>query len=241
MGATLVRCLPLAVGVAISPVILALQIAALSSKRRPKERATAVLIGVTVVAVVVVLAVAALDHHAAPTPSAARWIVAGWIRLGAAVVLLGVAAASALHRSARHQVHSGPEVGDDAGHLVRFALFGAAAMLGDSVLLLPAAHDAAVASIPVAQRVEILAIVLVVALIPAYLPLLAALVTGTWGLGQLERLRNWFTRHVRTITIVGALGIAAYLALSGFTDLGRSTASSSTSTSNSTTTTTTVR
>lgn len=221
MGGTLARVLPLAVGVAVSPVILALQIAALASARRPLLRAAAVLAGVAAVAVVVVLAVAGLDHHAAPVPRASHWVVAGWLRLAVALVLLGVAVRFLVARTAEPAVRAGPEVADDAPHLARFALLGAAAMVGDSVLLVPAAHDAAVAPIPGGQRVVVLAVVTVVALLPAYGPLLAAALTGQWGLGRLVRFGAWFQRHLRPIAVVGALVFAVYLGVTGWHDLGK--------------------
>ena len=221
MGDTLAQVLPLAVAVAISPVILALQIAALASTRRPLMRAAAVLVGVTVVAVAVVLAVAALDHHAVSVSRTSHWVVAGWLRLAVALVLVGVAVRFLVSKRAEPAVRAGPEVGDDAAHLVRFALLGAAAMVGDSVLLIPAAHDAAVAPIPTGQRVTVLAIVTVVALFPAYGPLLAAALTGQWGLGHLVRFGAWFQRHLRTVAVVGALVFALYLALTGWQDLDK--------------------
>lgn len=221
MGETLAQVLPLAVAVAISPVILALQIAALASQRRPLVRAVAVLVGVAVVTVVVVLGVAALDHHAVTVPRTSHWIVAGWIRLAVALVLVGVAVRFLVGKESEPPVKAGPEVGDDAAHLMRFAVLGAAAMVGDSVLLIPAAHDAAVAPIPTSQRVAVLAIVTVVSLLPAYGPVLAAVLTGQWGLRLLVRFGDWFHRHLRTIAIVGALGAAVYLAITGWLDLGK--------------------
>jgi len=237
VGDTFAQVLPLAIGVAISPVILALQIAALASARRPLARALAVFLGVAVVAVAVVLGVAALDHHAVPVPRASHWVVAGWIRIAIAIVLVGVAVRFLVAKHAEPTVKAGPEVGDDSSHLVRFAALGAAAMVSDSVMLIPAAHDAAVAPIPTGQRVTVLAVVTVVALLPAYGPMLAAVLTGTWGLGLLVRFGAWFQRHLRTIAIVGALVFAAYLALTGWIDLGK--ADRSPSTSGATTTTTT--
>ena len=161
MGSTLAQVLPLALGAAVSPVILLLQVATLGSKRRPVARALLVLLGCTTVVVTVVLVVVLGHHRTTTTTSATDRLISGWIKISLAIVLLGVAVRTALTPRASVDAEPPPDDGDGRVHPVRSVLLGVAAMLTNVttlVLLIPAVRDAATASIPTVERIAVLVI-----------------------------------------------------------------------------------
>lgn len=219
MGSTLAQVLPLALGAAVSPVILLLQVATLGSKRRPVARALLVLLGCTTVVVTVVLVVVLGHHRTTATTSATDRLISGWIKISLAIVLLGVAVRTALTPRASVDAEPPPDDGDGRVHPVRSVLLGVAAMLTNVttlVLLIPAVRDAATASIPTVERIAVLVITGAIVLVPAYGPLVVVAALGRRGPATLAALGAWLHRNQRTISVAVSLGFALLLGITGF-------------------------
>ena len=217
MGHTVAKVLPLALGAAISPIILLLQVATLASPRYPVRRALIVLVATATVVAGVMLAVTLTDHQAA-APPATDAVVGGWIQIVLAILLLAVAIHTALAPAPEER--AAPVDGSDASvHAVRYFLLGVGAMvtnLTTIVLLIPATHDAATAAITSGDRLLVLAVVFLIVLFPAYAPLLALAALGHRGPTVLAAFGEWLRVHKQTVAVVVSLGFAVYLGISGY-------------------------
>lgn len=219
MGATFAKVLPLALGAAISPVILLLQVATLASPRYPVRRACIVLGATALVVATVMLAVAATDHAASTAPKTDP-VVGGWIRVVLAVVLLAGAVRAALSPAPEEQhPPEGADAADAPVHGWRYFLLGIVAMVTNIttiVLLIPATRDAASADLASGQRLLILAVVFLITLFPAYGPLLALAALGSRGPAALAAMSAWLHRHHKAVTVAVSLGFSVYLGISGW-------------------------
>jgi len=223
VASTLAEVLPLALGAAVSPVVLLLQVAVLASPRHPLARALWVLAG-TALTVAAVMAMVILGDHAAAGrasvhPGAAA--VGGWIRLVLAVLL----AAGAIRTGVAPHADDAPPppAPDDGVHALRSLLLGVAAMatnLTTIVLLIPATHTVWTAGLSGGNRLALLVIVGVITLLPAALPPLLVLALGRRGPVVLARVSAWLQQHRRTILVVVQVGFAVYFVITGLRALG---------------------
>jgi hypothetical protein len=224
---TLVTVLPLALGGAISPVILLLQLATLASRAHPVGRALVVLAANITVVVVIVAVVVVTDHRTATGAIAtgnATDVVGAWIKVVLAVLL----AATALRLALEHDKTEGPaddDTGDDTEPLrpMRYFLLGLGAMVSNAttiVLLIPAVHTVATAGLRRPQELTLLAVVSIIVLLPSYLPLVALGALGRRGPEALSTLGRWLHGHQRQVGIAVSAGFAVYLGWSGLAALG---------------------
>ncbi len=226
MGSTFLTVLPLALGGAISPMIVILQLATLASRWHPVARSLMVLVAnIAVVAVVTVVVVLA-DHRtsAGDVSSDTSDVVGGWIRVVLALLLVASAVRLALG-SHGDTTEPPPEQGSDVPqprHLARYFLLGVAAMVANTttlVLLIPAMHEIATAGLAPSSTALLYVTVAVIVLLPSYVPLVALGTMGKRGPAVLARLSEWLRTHNRTVGIVVSLGFAVYLGWTGFTAL----------------------
>jgi len=221
MGSTFAKVLPLALGAAVSPVILLLQVATLASPRFPVRRATIVLGATAFVVAVVMAAVVATDHQAATVPKADP-IVGGWIKVALAIVLLAGAVRVALAPAPEEKSPSEADLADARVHGGRYFLLGVGAMVTNIttiVLLVPATRDAATADLASSDRLVVLVAVFVITLFPAYAPLLVLAAMGRRGPAVLAAMSVWLRTHHKAVTIVVALGFSVYLGITGLVAL----------------------
>jgi hypothetical protein len=220
VGHTFAKVLPLALGAAISPVILLLQVATLASPRYPVRRALIVLSSTALVVAGVMVLIATTDHQAA-TPPKSDAAVGGWIKVVLAILLLAVAIRTAL-APAPDEPPAAAEESQASVHALRYFLLGVGAMvtnLTTIVLLIPATHDAATADLPADDRLLVMVVIALITLFPAYGPLLVLAALGRRGPVALAAFGAWLRVHRRTVTVVVSLGFAAYLGISGYVAL----------------------
>lgn len=222
MGSALLEVLPIALGAAISPILLLLQVATLASGRHALVRSFCVLAGTVVVTAAVMAVVVVADHATTGGAGPGDPVVTDWIE-----VVLGVVLAAGGVRiliSPREAASApSPTTPDDRVHAVRSVLLGVAAMvtnLTSIVLLIPATHRAWTAPLPTGQRVLLLAVVGVVTLLPASLPPLLVVALGRRGPVVLSAMSGALHRHQRTITALVALGFAAVFLVKGLRGVG---------------------
>lgn len=218
MGHLLAIVLPLALGAAVSPTLLALQLLTLSRPQRPLARAWAVAAGAALVlAGYGVLAFAlARSTGGSGSPDEAGAIV----KLVAAVLLLALGA-----RQLRAPARDAPPKRERTpAHPLRqsFAL-GAAVMLTNFstiVLFFPATHEIGVDDAALGAKVVAFALLYVVTLAPALGPPLVVTLMGARATPLLERLNRFFTARRRAIgagicflfaALLGAAGLHALL------------------------------
>ena len=213
MGKTLAIVLPLALGAAVSPTLLTLQLLILSSVRDQKKRAWAMALGCAVVLLgfMVVLATVAKGIDIATSHQDA---VERGVKLLAAVLLLLLGLRSLRHRHDPPKPRS--ERFADAKPRLYFGV-GAGAMAGNAsslVLVLAATHIAISSGLPADQQLTLLAIVYVFTMLPVVLPVLAATVMGKRADPVLARMNAFTTSHEHQINAGIAFFFAALLLFS---------------------------
>jgi Sap-like sulfolipid-1-addressing protein len=199
---------PLALGAAISPTTLALQLFVLSRKTAPLARAWAIAAGY---AVVLLAMMAIAFAFAASTGSGSQSKPEAWLKLACAVGLaaLGVLA---LRRPPKQRKQE-PEGGDPK--LGRFFAIGVALMatnLTTAALYLPAMHDVGDAGASAAGVALAALVVIAITLFPAVAPPLAVTLLGDRAVAALDALSAFCARHSRAINASVCFGFAIFLA-----------------------------
>jgi hypothetical protein len=209
MGRLLGIVVPLALGAAVSPTVLALQLLTLSRKTAPVARAWAIAGGCAfVLAGLSVLALAlARSTGGAKSPSEAGAIV----KLVAAMLLV-VLAVRQLRAppAAPKPEHAGP-------HPLRraFAL-GIGLMLtnfSSIVLFFPAMHEIGISHAGLGAQIVAFALLYAITLLPAYGPPLFVTLLGPRATPVLERLNGLFAAHRRGIGSGLCLAFAVFLTI----------------------------
>ncbi len=216
MSGLVLSVLPFALGAAVSPTLLTLELLILSGKTRPKARAWMFVVGASATLIAFGFLAATLLRNmgdssgAPPNP----WSVAIKAVLAAGLAALGVrqlrprrTAAEAHHGRVSKRMASAP--------LPFFVGTGAVAMLvnfSTLVLVLPAIHLIVHSSDSEATKVTAAVVLFLVAVAPIVLPVLAVSVVGHRSDALLARTNRFTTTHSRQINAAICLFFAALLA-----------------------------
>jgi hypothetical protein len=210
------QVLPLALGAAVSPVILLLQMVTLTSGRARLARGWAVAAGAAVALAAWGLAGWVLINRL-PTPRSGPDPTAAAVDLALALVLVALGLRSLTQRHDPPPAPR-PSSSDDTPHLATGFALGLVAMATNVttvVLFLPAVRDVARADLGAAQSALVLGVVMVVVLSPAWVPVLAVTLGGAAGRRLLDRVGEFTSAHHATIAAVVSFGFAAYLGWNG--------------------------
>ena len=226
MGSTFLAVLPLALGGAISPMILLLQLATLASRWHPVARSLVVLSANVAVVAVITVFVVVTDHRTAAggTPPGTAEVVGAWIKVVLALLLLATAIRLALqtHTDTTEPPAENVDAAPQPVRPGRYFLLGVAAMVSNAttiVLLIPAMHDVATAGLAGSEEVVLYLLVAAIVLLPSYLPLVALGAMGRRGPTVLAHLSEWLRVHNRDVGIAVSAGFAIYLGWTGFAAL----------------------
>lgn len=215
--------LPLALGAAVSPTLLTLELLILAGRNHPLSRAWSFALGASGVliayAVVGLAFLQRLPDAGSGSPSLASAVIK--IVAGLALGLLG--ARQLLHRPApgeakqsalrQRMATSGPAV---------YAGIGALGMLTNVstlVLLFPAMHEISVSAAPDAEKAWVAAAVVAIALSMVLLPVLSVTLLGARAHAVLAAMNRFTTDHKRQINAAIAFFFAVWLLWSGGSDL----------------------
>jgi len=224
MVQTLMRVLPLAVGSAISPVVLLLQMATLASRFHAVARSLVVLAGNAGVVVLVTAVIIVGDRRDdASVATGGIGEVGAWIRIVLAVLLALTAMRLALGgHTESHQEPTDEGVADPGIRPGRYLLLGVAAMATNAtsmVLFIPAVHTAVTASLSAPGELLVVVVLWLFILLPAFIPLMAFGALGSKGPAVIAQFGTWLRTHNRTIGIVVSTVFAIYLGWAGFSAL----------------------
>jgi threonine/homoserine/homoserine lactone efflux protein len=214
MGRLLAQVLPLAVGAAVSPVVLVLQVRTLAGPR-PRRNGVVFAAGAAVpllVAAVVVLTIGRAIEL--PKESAETKAVIDLV-LGAFLVLLGL---RAVLRPPVDRVKPATA----PAHQRRPFMLGMVAMLTNFTtlaLFVPAMKLLAAGDISTEDRVLAAVLVFLITLAPALVPLGLASISPEATTRVLGELGQWMHRHRRALEIGLGFGFGAYLLLKGGLEL----------------------
>ncbi len=214
MGTLLASVLPLAIGAAISPTILAAQLLLLSNKSDPLKKSAAALVGSGLVLILYTAIPLALG--AGSSSSSSPSTVDGIVKLVFAVLLLGLGVRAALGSgSGSKEQKRKPAEGPG---LVRSFEFGAVMMLINFTTLalyFPAIHEVAASPESSSDKFVAILIVFLITMIPAYVPLLATIALGEHARRVLAKFNLFLTSHQQGLKVGICFLFAAYLGVSG--------------------------
>ena len=219
MSSLFLSVLPLALGAAVSPTLLTLELLILAGRNHPLSRAWAFAIGASAVligyAVVGLAFLQRLPDAGSGSPSLASAIIK--IAAGLALALLGVR--QLLHHPAPGEAKQGrlQQRMATSGPLVYVGI-GALGMLTNVstlVLLFPAMHTISNSSAPDSEKLWVAAAVVAIALTLVLVPVLAVSLLGSRAHTVLDAMNRFTTGHKRQINAGIAFIFAVWLIGSG--------------------------
>jgi hypothetical protein len=210
--ALLAQVLPLAVGAAVSPAMLGLQVLNLSRPRSPMAWAWSMAAGAA--ALLAAATLAAFLLHVSTSGSRASPESRGVVKLIAGVILLAVAV-RLLTGSHDRPPPRLLEEADDARGWVRWpaVVVGAGLVAPNLAVYFPAVHELAASREPAGARGALMVFTFAMAMLPAAGPPLAVLALGDRARPPLDAVNRWVTEHRRRFT--AALCLIFGLALVG--------------------------
>ena len=218
MGELLATVVPLAVGAAISPSILTIELVTLGGKVEPLRRGWAVAVGYAIGLLAWGVLALALIRGTGGSGTEPEWTAI--VRLAAAAVLVIVGVLTLLRaptdKPPKHPASQEPRLGAYLG-------IGAVVMLTNVTtlaLFLPAVHAIGVSGVEFAGRGVAFAIVTAITLIPAIAPPLAVSIVGAPAERALGALNAWLEGHRRIVGAVVCFGFAILLGVQGIERLG---------------------
>ncbi len=213
MGELLSKVIPLSIGAAFSPTVLALELLILSGKRS-KARSTAFLAGVLLVFVGITALGLAISHTTSTSP--AQETITKTVDVVAGAFLLLLALATLLRSLVHDSVAPVDGEAKDARNpgLLSAFLLGLAIMASNfSTILLyvPAMRSISASTISTSDKILAVAIAFLVAAAPILLIYGFAVAFPKVATPPLEKLRGWINRHQRTIGISVEVIFGIYL------------------------------
>lgn len=219
MGEAIATILPYALGAAISPLLLTVEILILAGGVKPKRRAWIYAAGALVVAVIITAAIAFVFRQMAPSDSGPSPLERG-VEATAALVLIAMAVRAFL------PVH-GKDEGKPSrlhewmqhGRTRTFFVIGMIMMAtnGSSiVIMIPGIHAIETLRPGFVAGSVALAVLVAFVMLPAILPVGVATALGSRSDAFLQKLNAFVTQHSRTITGVLCAVIAVYLVYGAF-------------------------
>ncbi|WP_216902515.1 GAP family protein [Synechococcus sp. CCY 9618] len=221
LAALPVDVVPLALGAAVSPMLLVGQMRTLTAPGSGLRQSWAFVAGNA--AVVAIWALLGLGSGVSlpARPTAGADPVSAGIHLVLALVLLAIGCGALQHQGAMASAEEAPGGGAGRSPARSFGL-GLALMAGNLtslVLYLPALQDLARAGLRPDVLVTLVLLVSLITLAASLLPPLALTFTGGWGRARLEQLSRWTLIHQRQINAGLCFVFAAYLTFSGLARL----------------------
>ena len=217
------RMLPLAIGAAVSPLVLLGQLAQLSGpggRALALRRSLGYLLGGLAVVVIWTLCAGWIAHRL-PTQHPETDPVAAAVQLLLALALAGLALQT-LRRPLVDATPCFPGRDVAATGLLAPLLQGLGLMavnVTSLVLFLPAAQLVGRSAQPWSMRLTAWIALDLITLLPVWLPPALLLLSGPVGARLLDRFGQWVNRHRRAIDAAVAAGFALLLAVRGLQDL----------------------
>ena len=217
MGELLAEVVPLALGAAIAPSILTLELLALGTDVTPLRRGWAMAAGYLLGLLAWAFVAIALTRHAGGADTEPEWTAL--VRLAAAAALV-VAGVVTIVRGPSDKVTR--QLTPPKPDLPAFFGVGAVVMLTNLTtlaLFIPAVHLVGVSDVAIEGRAAAFAIVVAITMIPSVAPPLAVSVVGEPAQRKLAALNAWLLRHSRAIGALVCFGFAVLLGVQGVEQL----------------------
>ncbi|HEY5110609.1 MAG TPA: GAP family protein [Acidimicrobiales bacterium] len=214
MGQLLVAVLPLALGAAVSPTLLALQLLVLSGPTHRLARAWALTLGAALVlGAFSFLCVTALQHvrphHSHKSAADAAVLIGSGLLLGA------LAVRSRIRRPTPGEKHTSKTATRlttaRTPWFVGVGAFGMVVNFSTLLLVLPAVHEITRSAVATPDKVAAFVLMYLIILVPVLVPVLLATILGSRADRALDVTHRWVGRNARTIGTVIEAVFAVYL------------------------------
>lgn len=219
MSDLITHILPLAAGAAISPTILTLSVLILSGPHGKGRQAIFTVVNVGLMTAIAIFGTKALSHVAAHKGGGSHAATEGiYVTLGIVLVLLAI----------REHFHPAKDTDkEDADNAAkstglapaRYASLGVivtATNFTTMALFIPALREIAVSTDPKGDRLLAGAVLVTLATITAWLPLLATIVLPGPATKALASIHDFTTKYKHQIVEVVLIGFGAYMIIKGF-------------------------
>ncbi len=214
MGRLLAQTVPLALGAAVSPVLLLLTLATLGGPRRlPRGAALAAGAALPLAALTVVALAIGIggEHHLSKSAAA-------WVDLGLGLVLWALGVRTALHGPAPPKERP-KEPSTSLGRSFALGLAGMSTNVTTIALYIPAMKIVANSGVADADKVVVSVVCLVIAMTVVLLPLTLAAVAPQASGRFLDALGHFMTTRRHAIQLVLTFGFGAYLLVRALSEL----------------------
>lgn len=222
-AALLASVLPLAIGAAISPTLLALQLVVLTGATKPLARAWVVAVGsALVLATYSVLGLTVLQHlH--PAKLGHHSLRGAIIMFVAGGLMMVLAVRSLLRRPTPAEQHKS-RTASRLETAPTFWFLGVAAVgmvvnFSTLVLFLPALHEITRSTVGLLDRSVVFGFLYIITLLPVLIPVGLVTILGDRADPVLDATHTFVTRHARHIGVVIEVVFAVYLVWKGFGEL----------------------
>jgi threonine/homoserine/homoserine lactone efflux protein len=219
MGGLISQVLPLALGSAVSPTLLAVTLLVLSSREKPRARGVFFVLGLLAILAIIgaiVLSAGSKSVQSDATHSDLRSAIVDLVLAG---VLLLLGLRTLIHRPDpnRHDKRKprAERDGVQARHYFVFGLFMMSVNFTTTILYIDALKEVAHADLSSASRGVVWAMLALFATLPALVPLVAYAIAPGPAERGLGRLNAYLTKHARGIGAGVCFVFAAYLAVKG--------------------------
>jgi hypothetical protein len=223
MAALLASVLPLAIGAAISPTLVALQLLVLTGTTKPVARGWALAAGSALVLAAFSLLGLTVLNHLHPADHGHHSLRGAVIMFVAAGLLAALAVRSVARRPtpAEQQTSRTAERLNSAptSWFVGVGAVGMVVNFSTLLLFLPALHEITRSQVGPTGRSVAFALLFVVTLFPVLLPVGLVAVLGHRADPALSATHRFVSRHSRQIGVVIEVVFALYLVIRGFAEL----------------------
>lgn len=217
VGELLSKVVPLSVGAAFSPTVLALLLVVLTG-RRSVARATSFLVGLLLVFAGLTILGLALSHSTHPSTSRADVTRAIDLLAGVLLVLLALGTVlRGLLKEPGVPSDEPPKPTHDPGLISAF-LLGVVIMttnFSTILLYLPAMRAISAARVADSDKVVAVAVTVLITLLPVLVVYLLAVCVPKYSKPLLDRMHGFINRHQRTIGIAVEVVFGVYLVVKG--------------------------
>ncbi len=209
------QVLPLALGAAFSPTILAISLLILSGPHGRGRMIVFTVANVATLALIGVVWVFLFKHSTGDSTDSAKQAASAAVDTTLGVILLIIGLRAWLREPRPKEEH---DTSAKEPELVRYGLLGVVMMLSNLTtlaLFLPASKEIALSHLALPGRAAVLAMLVVIATVTSWGPLLlsiAAPATATRVLGGIDRFT---TRHAKPITVIVCFAFGTYLIIKG--------------------------
>ncbi len=212
--------IPLSLGAAFSPTVLAFTILTLGGKKAPRARIAYMILGMAMLLALITLTASYLSQLS--KDKGVQHIVQG-LDIGLGMILMFLGTRSLLRKKSKKDSKSSlHKYSKGTLKPIEFIPIGFLVMLTDVtslVLFLPAIRNTTLASITAIEKVLVGMIPFIAVLVPAFIPLLLTMIFPKKAIKLLKALDEWLKKHSRATSVFVSYIFGVFLLWRGISSI----------------------